>query len=301
MLKWLEVTPDYRCNNRCVGCFSVQEGGPSMTSRELEGALRLGRARGARWLWIGGGEPTMRRDLFAIAAAARKLGYERVKLQTNGMLLAYAEFADRAAASGITEVNFSIKGATAETHDRLTRTPGCHELMSKGMAEVRRLGLGMEGDILVYAGNAAEIPAMVRAYTELGVARYNLWLLCAAGSADAAREAAPEVPRIADIMPHITAAMDLHLSERADFITSLHTPPCTIPAPYHAAAFHAPELGLLVTNPGGFAFPLEESPIEGGTYFPACDGCSLRARCGGARADYVAIHGEAEFQPVRGD
>ena len=40
-----------------------------------------------------------------------------------------------------------------------------------------------------------------------------------------------------------------------------------------------------------------ESPIEGGTYLERCEGCSLRPRCNGMRSDYVAIHGDDEFQP----
>ena len=89
MLKWLEISADYTCNNRCVGCFSVTGDGPRMATPEVIENLRIGRAEGAEWLWIGGGEPTLRRDLFSIASAARKLGYTRVKIQTNGMMLAY--------------------------------------------------------------------------------------------------------------------------------------------------------------------------------------------------------------------
>ncbi|SRR5579883_970790 len=298
MRKWLELTPDYRCNNRCVGCFSVQPegaGGPTMPLAESLQNLALGRRLGARAAWLGGGEPTLREDLFAVAAAARRLGYERVKLQTNGMRLAEPEFTRRLAAAGVTEVNLSIKGADEATHDRLTRTPGCHRLLLEGLAQARAHGLALEADVLLYKSNAHELPDIVRRYTERGVERYNLWLLSAMPGDD---EAQREAPKIAEVMPHIVAAMDLRLSPRPDFITSLHTPPCTVPASHAAARFFAPDLGLLVTNPGGFRFPLEQSPIEGGVYFDRCHSCALRPRCGGARADYVALYGDEEFQPV---
>ena len=100
MLKWVELSPDYRCNNRCEGCFSVvtEESDPAMamtmsTAEAIEN-LAFGFARGARWLWLGGGDPTLRKDLFPIASAARRLGYTRVKLETNGMMLAYLERPD---------------------------------------------------------------------------------------------------------------------------------------------------------------------------------------------------------------
>ncbi len=296
MIKWLEISADYECNNRCTGCFSVSSGGPTMSTREAVDTLRVGWSEGAEWLWMGGGEPTLRKDLFTIVAASRRLGYTRVKLQTNGMMLAYPQYVKRCLDAGVTEINFSIKGASAASHDRLTRTPGCFDLLVKGIAEWQKTGLPMEGDILVYRSNMAELPEMVRFYSALGVQRFNLWLLFSSDSKDA--DVAPEVPRISEAMPFITAAMDLKLSDRPDFITSLHTPACTVPGSHHAALFHPADLDLLVANPGGHRFRLEESPIEGGFYVDGCESCAARARCNGLRRDYVSLHGDAEFVPL---
>lgn len=292
-LRWLELTPDYRCNQRCVGCYAAQPDGPSMDARELLDALARGRRDGATSLWLGGGEPTLRRDLFATASAARRMGYTRIKLQTNGMLLAYPGYARRCADAGVTEVAFAIKGATAATHDAYTRTPGAHALLLDGVAAARDAGLALEGDLLVYRGNAAEIPAMVARYTPLGLAAYRVWLL---SSTDG--DVTEHVPRIADVTPHLTAARALGLSTRADFITSLHTPACTLPEADHAMLFSAADLALRVSNPGGHEFLLESSPMEGGRYLEGCARCRHRPRCGGLRDDYLAAHGGGEFDPV---
>lgn len=299
MLRWLEITADYECNNRCVGCFSVQADGapsPKMSTAEAMRWLAHGRAEGARGFWFGGGEPTLRADAIPLVAAARRLGYERIKLQTNAMRLAYPDFTRRLAAAGATEINASIKGPDAATHDALARTPGCFDLMVRGIAEARRAGLAVEGDVLVYRSNAPALPAIVRTFHALGVERFSLWLFTAMGAADPAL--VNEVPRIADVMPHIVRAMDLGLSDRPDFITTLHTPPCTVPETHHRALFYAPDLALLVTNPGGHRFLLETSPIEGGVYLDRCGGCRLRPRCDGARADYLAQFGDGELRPI---
>jgi MoaA/NifB/PqqE/SkfB family radical SAM enzyme len=296
MIKWLEISADFRCNNRCVGCFSVIDGGQRMTTGEVFKTLREGRDAGARWLWLGGGEPTIRKDLFAIVAEARKVGFERVKLQTNGMMLAYPEFMQRCVDAGVTEVNFAIKGSTAQIHDRLTRTPGCFELMTRGMEACTGHGLPMDGDILVYRSNVDDIPEMVRVYTARGVERYNLWIFSVTDQGD--KDLRAMVPRIRDVIPAVRCAVELRLSTREDFITSLHTPPCTVPPDLSSILFHASDLDLLVANPGGYNFRLEASPIEGGAFFPRCERCEMRPRCGGAREDYVKIFGDDEFQPV---
>ncbi len=297
MAKWLELTADYRCNNRCQGCFSVDDAGPAMSTAEALDTLREGRRDGAEWLWLGGGEPTLRRDLFALGGGARELGYSRIKLQTNGMLLAYPAFARRAFEAGVSEVAFALKGATAETHDRLTRTPGAFDLLLQGIAEWQRLGRPMEGDILLYRSNLAELPEMVRAFQARGLLRFNLWLFSTTDSADPAL--ASEVPRVTDAVAQLERARALDLAGGTrNFLTSLHTPPCTVPKSCADALFFPAELDLVVANPGGHRFRLETSPIEGGHYTERCASCVMRPRCNGLRLDYVRLHGDAEFQPL---
>ena len=106
------------------------------------------------------------------------------------------------------------------------------------------------------------------------------------------------MPRIADVMPHLSAAMALGLSTRPDFITSLHTQPCTVPARDRACLFFARDLSMRIVNPGGHAFMLEDSPMEGGRYLPSCEACAFRARCGGIHEDYLTRFGGEEFTPV---
>jgi hypothetical protein len=113
-----------------------------------------------------------------------------------------------------------------------------------------------------------------------------------------AREVVEQVPRVSELVPHVMAAMAaLGPNARADAITALHIPACALPASHHRALFFAPDLELLVGNPGGHVFRLEDSPIEGGHFLPRCATCVHRARCNGLRTDYLALYGDHEFQP----
>jgi MoaA/NifB/PqqE/SkfB family radical SAM enzyme len=297
MATWLEITADYACNNRCLGCFAVNNNGPSMAWPEVVETLRYGRAQGATGLWIGGGDPTLRKDLHAIIAAGRKLGYSRVKLQTNGMLLAYPELTRRWIEAGATEINLSIKGGTAATHDRLTRTPGCFDLMVKGLAQWRSHGLPAEGDILLYRSNVEELPATVRFFHERGVERFHLWML--SGAVQTGEDVSAEVPRMTEVVARLAETLALGLSTRPDFIDSLHTPACVLSGDTRRSLFSAAGLDMIIANPGGYRFRLEESPIEGGTWTSRCADCRFRSSCPGIRADYAARFGDAEFQPVK--
>lgn len=292
-LRWLEIAADHRCNQRCLGC-PASDVGPSLGARELVASLERGRSLGITQLWIGGGEPTLRRDLVALVREARARGYERVKLQTNAAMLAYPELVERLAAAGVTEVAVSIKGPDAATHDHFARVPGAFDLLVRGIANVRARALALEGDVLLYRSTTARLPETIGTFFALGVPRFRVWQL----APDPAEPATlGEEPRLAEVADAVARTLELGLSPHADHVVSLHSPPCTLWGAAARARFFAPDLGLLVHDAGGSVFRLEESPMEGGHFTPRCDGCTLRARCGGVRRAYVERHGDGELRP----
>ena len=69
--KWLELTLDYRCNLRCVGCRACVGGDDAMSRHDMARWIAWGRRQGILGLWIGGGEPTLRDELPALVQSAR--------------------------------------------------------------------------------------------------------------------------------------------------------------------------------------------------------------------------------------
>lgn len=290
---WLELTPDYRCNHRCLGCGAI-DGGPALDARAMVRAMAEARREGVAQLWIGGGEPTLRPDLLPLVREAKRRGFSRIRLQTNGAMLAYEDFVARLADAGLTEVSFSVKGPDAATHDHFSRAEGAFELLLRGIDHVRTQGLAAEADLLVYRSTSARIPAMVRELHARGVGRFRVWMMAPDASDP---EALAEEPRWSEVAAGVEAALALGLSEDPEHVVSLHSPPCTLDDP--RARFYAPALGLVVHDASGHRFRLEDSEIEGGTFTPRCEGCGLRDRCNGVRAAYVGRHGDGELRPNR--
>ena len=131
-----------------------------------------------------------------------------------------------------------------------------------------------------------------------GFARFRVWMLSAVDGAQDLAAVQAEVPRIEDVAAGVAAAREAHAGRPEDFVVSLHTPACVLPPEHLAAAFDARAFGMRVVNPGGHAFDLADSPMEGGTFLPACAGCRHRSRCGGLRRDYLAVHGGGAFHAV---
>jgi MoaA/NifB/PqqE/SkfB family radical SAM enzyme len=296
-IQWIEIAADYRCNNRCVGCVAVSDTGPSLTTEEVARLLHKGRLDGATKFWFGGGDPTLRPDLIKIVKAARKLGYEEVKLQTNGMLLASPANAEKLKKAGVTSVNLSIKGHTAALHDGLTQTPGSFVQLELAAQALLAAGIELEGDVLVYQDNVHVLPELCLHFYDLGIRHFNLWHLSLFGADETQKESLKtRVP----MMRTVGGAVSKIRQKSPDDlkITALHLPPCVMePSDYHTL-FIARELGLLVADPGGHNFMLEQSPFEGGIYLERCAQCIWKDQCDGLRADYLEVHGDAEFQPV---
>jgi MoaA/NifB/PqqE/SkfB family radical SAM enzyme len=291
---WLEIALDYRCNLRCLGCHACHDTGESLSGSRVLALLRQGREDGIASLWIGGGEPTLRDDLLRIVATARQLGYTRVLLQTNGMRLAYPAYTDALLDAGVTDLRFNVKSHDATKHNTLSGGEA-HALLLRALENVSGRGIRLGADVLLTRTTAPDLSATVRFFAARGIERFVLWLLSAADMNTA--DVVSEVPRIADIAPHLAHARDAARALGVE-LASLHTPPCTLPKETRDVFLPASSLALTVVNPDGRAFPLESSSFEGGAYVPACGTCSARARCGGPRADYLTIHGAEEFQPL---
>jgi organic radical activating enzyme len=288
----LELALDYRCNLRCLGCQACVDNGQRLSPARAADLLRGARAAGATTAWLGGGEPTLRDDLLALVRRARALGFEEIVLQTNGLRLAYPDYARALMEAGVTETRVNAKSHRPEVHDALSRVEGAHALLLRALSNLRDLGARVAADVLLARSTVDDLPDTVAFFADRGARRFALWLLSAHDSPDEA--VAREVPRIADAVGAIEGAAAV-ARERGLELVSFHTPPCTLPAPLRPLWLPARDLAMTVVDAGGHAFALESSPFEGGARAPACASCALRERCAGPRADYLRIHGDAEL------
>jgi len=96
------------CNLGCVYCGLDRAQATFASTRTVIATLEAARATGLTRLALVGGEPTVRRDLVALVAAARGHGFDRVVLTTNGLLLANGDLLERLLDAGLTSVHLSL-------------------------------------------------------------------------------------------------------------------------------------------------------------------------------------------------
>jgi radical SAM protein with 4Fe4S-binding SPASM domain len=176
----LEVTE--RCNLACRHCYINQPAGsPAARRRELTTAQTTGlldqmAAAGCLFLLITGGEPLLRPDFSEIYGRARHSGM-LVNLFTNGVLLTPA-IADLLADMRPLTIEITLYGATAETYEQVTRSPGSYARCRRGIDLLLERDLPLSLKTVLLTTNRHELPVMRALAAELGVTfRYDgtLW------------------------------------------------------------------------------------------------------------------------------
>ena len=272
-----------------------------MSDKEIFRQLRAARQSGADGFWFGGGEPTTRPDFLKVVRAAKKLGFKKVKIQTNAMMCASEDNLDRMIRAGVTEFNVSIKGHNSDIHDALTQTEGCFDLLCEATRLMKAKNVPVHGDILLYEENTPYLKEIIQHFEGLGVVHFNLWHLSLYGADEAqTRDLSQRVPRMAHVAENLVGLGDTTWKNTEPTVTALHLPPCSLPSSHWHMLFQAATLGLVVADPGGHTFRLEQSPFEGGVYLPRCESCAARDICDGLRDDYLKIFGDDEFQAISG-
>ncbi len=121
----LELT--HRCNLRCPVCFmaagSAQKAAPPEPDmKAIEGLFRAAMAKTGPQtsIQLTGGEPTVRDDLTDIVRLGRKIGFNFIEVNTNGVVVAKDPgYAARLAEAGISGIYLQFDGLSPDVYEKV--------------------------------------------------------------------------------------------------------------------------------------------------------------------------------------
>jgi MoaA/NifB/PqqE/SkfB family radical SAM enzyme len=287
-----------RCNSACAHCTLADV--PAAEVRSPQQALAeivTGRRRGCDELVIMRGEPTLRPELAKLAAAARKIGYRLVQIQTNGRLLCYADYFERLVRAGVDFFEVSIFGATAKTHDAISQDEGAFEQTLAGLRRIAaRPELGHLVTVAVLAANLDELEATSELVHGLGLRRIQFNFT---RPVRVEGRYHPELlARLDDAGPAIRAAMRraraLGLAASTEAVPLCQLEPEDRPAAETARDFVDVRVVDLHRRHESFAdHHRQVRPLA-----PECAECSARERCPTTWAAYQELFGTSELKPL---
>ncbi len=161
----------YSCNLKCKHCYeNAGSDRPELSTEEAYFALdKLSETAsvGLPALSFSGGEPLMRKDLFEVAAyARRRIPY--ISIATNGTLLS-KDNVKRLKDVGIDYVEISLDGATKKIHEEFRRVQGCFEQTRKGLQNTIDEGLDVCVATTFQRENLQEFRKIIELVEEMGI------------------------------------------------------------------------------------------------------------------------------------
>ena len=163
----LELT--HLCNYDCFFCYNDRiDRNAALTLEEYSEVLQQLADMAVLNLSLTGGEPLVHPAFFAIGSEARKLGFV-VRIKSNGHLIR-GEVARRLVDEVAPyQIDLSLHGATAATHDRQTRHPGSFDQLLKNIDEMQQLGLRLKLNCTLTAWNEHEVGEIFKLTDRLGL------------------------------------------------------------------------------------------------------------------------------------
>jgi uncharacterized radical SAM superfamily Fe-S cluster-containing enzyme len=123
----VEIEVTERCNLRCPVCFMAAEEvqaaaqlGPSLPEFERKYKEILQKTSPQTSIQLTGGEPTVRQDLPEIVRLGRKIGFEAIEVNTNGLVIGKdPAFIVKLAAAGISGIYLQFDGLTGDVYRQI--------------------------------------------------------------------------------------------------------------------------------------------------------------------------------------
>jgi radical SAM protein with 4Fe4S-binding SPASM domain len=163
----------HRCNLTCLHCYAKED-----TERQKDSASELSteqwkktiaeiKAAGCLYLLITGGEPLLRDDFAAIYSYAKRQGF-LITIFTNGTLVnnetvkLFSQLPPR-------QIEITLYGASATTHDRITGVPGSYERCLQGVEMLLAGGINVALKSVLMTLNLNELSAIEKIAQNYGV------------------------------------------------------------------------------------------------------------------------------------
>lgn len=330
----VEINIGKTCNNKCVFCLDgmpTKEDKAFMPFEDMLAELDRYRAEGHLSVGFLGGEPTTYPWIVESVAHAHRIGFTRIALATNAMMLRREAFLDKLIDAGLTRTTISMHGHTAALEDKLTMVPGGFEKKCTAIRNLLarkaqgHLADGVSVNIVLNGWNYRVLPKMMKFFFDtmkLDDLRVNFV------RPEGYAEGNPDLtPTYSDVVPVLTKAVLLNEFHFKKTFTFGGVPMCVLPeellrsrrllTKYCGDVYRDLSTDCSVRADGGGTDNAARregvSAIEHGRarfnwqdrkradlkhQAPSCERCSMRDVCEGVWGGYTDIYGFSEFAPL---
>lgn len=158
------------CNNNCGLCCSTgRTYGESSPLAVIKHQIH--NLKGNDHLLIRGREPALRNDFFEIVSFARKEGFSKITLESNGRIFSYKNFGRKCLTEGISCFNIYLLGSSAEIADNVTQTPNSFNQGLWGLKTLVNLGAQILPTLIITHESLENYHQWISLLSDIGIKR----------------------------------------------------------------------------------------------------------------------------------
>lgn len=269
----------YHCNNNCVFCSEADEYLENLKFKTLAQVKKeIVQAR-KKYDIVNfmGRESTLRDDFLDILEFAKSLDFKQVGITTNGRMFSYKKFVKQVLDTGINQIGISLSGATARTHDKITKVPGSFKQTVAGIRNIislKKPGTSLLVNLPLSRLNYSELGKMIDLLKSLGVKEINILFIAPLSKRSRNKKIIMEMKELGE---YVFKTIRSYFNGPVKFLL-VEFLPCSLPK-----------------EARDYFFPcLEKNPEK--VRIPLCEKCSYAAKCDGVLKSYIDLYGDRGFK-----
>jgi len=295
----LELELGTKCNSSCIYCEQgnniLNKDYRQLDLKRVQNILRKGINDRFTRLYLQGGEPSIHPRITEIIGYAKKIGYSKVDMITNGRLFCDMQFTKNIIKAGLDDVTFSIHGDTAALHDFITQSPGGFDQAIQGIKNLRLQGHKgtIQASTVIIKQNYKQIHNLIIILNNLSIKQFHVIYVIPYDVVLQFNERIM-VP-ISEVVPFITEILDLSKKERFNVVVE-NIPNCLLdgfdlPIPVNRQIQTLKLNTNYLVDKQEVGSPEWKKPIT-------CKACKYMKVCKGIHKNYLKKFGTSEFKAV---
>ncbi|MCK5333140.1 MAG: radical SAM protein [Candidatus Aenigmarchaeota archaeon] len=294
---YIELTN--HCNQDCIFCVRPKENKSSLCMDEAKKATE--KLRDNRTIVFTGGEPTIWTGLPEIIRYAKKLGFEFVYIQTNGVRLSDKAYLKELKTAGLDMANVALHSNMKEISDKLTQSPGSFDKTIAGIKNVMDQDIKISIEHVITSENYKHLLDFVKFTQSTFTRKPQISFSFVRPDASALKNSGI-VPKYSEVEQYLYSAMEYCTKQKIPFLIE-YVPLCYL----KGFESHSVELtrGELQDSFKTYWLVTRKVREEDQKYIDhlqakgkQCSFCWLNPVCHGVRSNYAVLYGTSELYPV---
>lgn len=299
--EWLEIFLGYRCNIKCNFCYQKDLRKQFVKNIDEEEVLRLLTEWIKDWkkfVIFSGWEPTLDKNLSYYIEYSRKLGYEHIRVHTNGWWFKDYQYLEDLYNKWLTWVTLSIHWYW-KIQDIISWVKWNFDFLFQVLINFEKLkkknkNFVIDTNTVVCKYNYQNVPKLIYFLSYFSVTRwqivltYSLWLF-------SKKEKKDIIPRYENILPYLIKSIEIAQKNKKKFVLE-NIPFCVIEKKYWFAIRENIKIqkdSIIVDK-----WNVWNTNKNWMLNSKKCENCKMSSECRGLPTDYYEIYGDEILKTI---